>query len=310
MLAAAQAVGLLRPVALVVALRRIVVVAVGLPPAPGGVAPLGDGTHEQAALAAADEVLKQVEGLRVSGGADPALRAQLLRPLPGLVVDERREGNADPAVTGLLVDARAAVGGDVAGLAVPPGALVGLVAEDAVDLRGVPAPAEAPGGDAVRLKPLGDRGRAHAVLDGVAEDAAHNLGALLVDCGRTVLGDAVAVGNPVDGDAAPLGRAALAHRGALAEVVELDLADRRHQPEGLHVDRIHDRLDVDAVRLDDLHEGGGGVHAAAEAVGLPADDGVEAPGAGVGEHALELGSLLGPAAPDFLVAGGDAVAAL
>ena len=53
-----------------------------------------------------------------------------------------------------------------------------------------------------------------------------------------------------------------------------------------------------------------GVHAAAEAVGLPADDGVEAPVPGVGEHALELGALLGPAASHLLVARGDGVAAL
>ena len=63
------------------------------------------------------------------------------------------------------------------------------------------------------------------------------------------------------------------------------------------------------MRLDHLHEGGGGIHAAAEAVGLPADGGVEAAGGGVGEHALKLGAALGPAAPNLLVAGGYGVAA-
>ena len=133
---------------------------------------------------------------------------------------------------------------------------------------------------------------------------------MLDDLGPALPGDAVAVGHRVDGDAPLPGRTALAHRGALAEVVELDLADGGHEPERLHVDRVHHRLDLDTVRLDDLHQGGGGVHPPAEAVGLPADDGVEAPGLRVGEHALELGPLLGPAAPDLLVAGSDRVAAL
>ena len=310
MLATAQGVRRLHPVALVVAPWRIEVVAVGLPAAPDGVAPLRDGTHQHAALAAADEVLEQVEHLRIARGADPPPHPQRLRLLPDLVVHERGEGHADPAVAGLLVDAGAVVGGDVAGFAVPPGAQVGLVAEDAVDLRRVPARSAPARGDVLARESLGDREPAHALVDVLPEDTPHHLGVLLVDGGRALLGDAVAEGNAVDGDAALLGGPALAHRGALAEVVELDLADRRHEAEGLHVDRVHHRLDADALRLDDLHEGGGGVHAAAEAVGLPADDGVEAPVPGVGEHALELGALLGPAASHLLVARGDGVAAL
>ena len=308
-LAAAQAVHP-RPVALVVAPRPLELVAVGLAALPHALAAGHVRSHEHPALAAAHEVLEQVEGLRVAGRARQPPLAQLLRPLPRLLVHERREGDAHPALAGLAVPAHPCVGGGVAGLAVPPGALVGLVAEDAVDLRRVPARPRTRRGDAVGLERSGDGGRAHAIVDGVVEDAADDLRAFLVDLWRAALCDAVAVGDSVDGDAALFGRAALPHRGALAEVVELDLADRRHQPEGLHVDRVHHRLDADAVRLHHLHEGGGGVHAAREAVGLPADDDVEAAGRGVGEHALELGAALGPAAPDLLVAGGDGVAAL
>ena len=57
--------------------------------------------------------------------------------------------------------------------------------------------------------------------------------------------------------------------------------------------------------LDDLHEGGCGVHAPAEAVGLPADDGVEAFPPGVGQHPLELRALLGPSPAHLLVSGRD-----
>ena len=57
--------------------------------------------------------------------------------------------------------------------------------------------------------------------------------------------------------------------------------------------------------LDYLHEGGGGVHPPAEAVGLPADDGVEASLPGVGQHPLELGALFGPPSAHLLIAGRD-----
>ena len=43
----------------------------------------------------------------------------------------------------------------------------------------------------------------------------------------------------------------------------------------------------------------------AEPVGLPAHDGIEASLSGVGQHPLELGSLLGPDPAHLLVAGGD-----
>ena len=51
--------------------------------------------------------------------------------------------------------------------------------------------------------------------------------------------------------------------------------------------------------------GGRRVHAPAEAVRLPADDCIEAAGAGVGQHPLELRALLGPTLAHFLIAGDD-----
>ena len=102
-----------------------------------------------------------------------------------------------------------------------------------------------------------------------------------------------------------LGCAPFAQGGPFPEVVQLDLADGRHEAEGLHVDGVHDGFQPDLVGFDHFHWGGGGIHAPAEAVGLPADDGVEAFLPGVGQHPLELGAFLGPARAHLLVAGGD-----
>ena len=57
--------------------------------------------------------------------------------------------------------------------------------------------------------------------------------------------------------------------------------------------------------IDDFHECGGWVHASAESVGLPADDGIEATVAGVGEHSLELWTGLRPTSADLLVSRDD-----
>ena len=191
------------------------------------------------------------------------------------------------------------------GLAVPPGALVGLVAQDAVDLT-VPPPLGLIGRrNAVGHQPLADHPRPQSVLHAHAVDAPHDIGLGLHYLGPAVVSDAVPVGNVADRNASLLGRAPLAHRRALPEVVQLDLADGRHEAEGLHVYGVHDGFELYLVGLDDLHEGGGGVHAPAEAVRLPADDGVEAPPSGVGQHPLELGALLRPALAHLLVAGND-----
>ena len=137
----------------------------------------------------------------------------------------------------------------------------------------------------------GDGGSPQPFADVHLEDVADDLDLGLHRQRSAVLTEAVAVGDVVDRDAALLGGAALAHRGALPEVVQLDLADGRHEAEGLHVDGVQDGFELYLVRLDDLHEGGGRVHAPAEPVGLPADDGVEASPLGVGQHPLELRAL-------------------
>ena len=139
----------------------------------------------------------------------------------------------------------------------------------------------------------------------LAEDAADKLGLRLVDVEVAAVVVAVSVGRRPGGHPAQLGLSSLAHPGPLPEVVQLDVADGRHQAEGLHVDGVHDGRDADPVRVDDLHEGGGGVHSPAEPVGLPAHDGVEASYLGVGQHPLELRPLLRPASAHLLIACDD-----
>ena len=133
----------------------------------------------------------------------------------------------------------------------------------------------------------------------------NDLGLLLNHLGPSVVSDAVTVGEAAGGHPSLLGRSPLAQNGPLAEVVELYLADGRHECEGLHVDGVHDGFQPNLVSLDDLHEGGGGVHPPAEPVGLPAHDGVEASLSGIGQHPLELGAFLRPAPAHLLVAGCD-----
>ena len=160
-------------------------------------------------------------------------------------------------------------------------------------------------GSVLGRQPMANDRGSQALVDAPAVDAAHHLGLLFHYLRPAVLPDAVPVGHVADRDASLLGSAPLAHGGPLAEVVQFDLADGGHQAEGLHVDGVHDRFQVDVAGFHHLHQGGGGVHAPAEAVGLPADDGVEAVPPGVGQHPLELGALLGPALAHLLVADGD-----
>ena len=99
----------------------------------------------------------------------------------------------------------------------------------------------------------GNEVRSHPIVDAHAVDAAHHLGLGLHYLGPAVVSDAVAVGDVTDGYPPLLGRSPLAHGRPLPEVVQLYLADGRHEAEGLHVDGVHDGLQVDVVRLDDLH---------------------------------------------------------
>ena len=118
-----------------------------------------------------------------------------------------------------------------------------------MDLAVPPLPSGCSDRHALGVQLPGDGGRALSLLDVHLVDAPHDLGSELIDLGPAVLCDAVAVGDVADGDPALLGRAALAHRGSFTEVVQLDLADGGHETEGLHVDGVHDGLDVDAVGL-------------------------------------------------------------
>ena len=190
-------------------------------------------------------------------------------------------------------------------LAVDPGARVSGIPQDVVQAGLKPQQLAGLGGDALVGQQHGNRIGTQPLIDVHLEDAAQDLGLLINRLGPSVVSDAVSVGGAAGGQEALLGRTALAQGGPLPEVVQLDLADGSHETEGLHVDGVHDGFEPNLVCLDDLHEGGGGVHPPAEAVGLPADDGVEVSAPGVGQHSLELGSLLRPSPADLMVAGSD-----
>ena len=258
-----------------------------------------------AALAAFQQMLQQVEHLRVPPGRPAPLLLQLLRPSPGLLVHQRRDRDLYPGVPRLVVGLRPVLGGDVTLLSVNPRARVGGIRQNVMDVGLTPQQLAGLGGDSLVGQPHGNRGGPHPLIDVHVEDAADDLRLLLNHLGPAVVSDAVSVGEAAGGHASLLGRPTLAQSGPLPEVVQLYLADGRHESEGLHVDGVHDGFEPYLVGLDDLHEGGCGVHAPAEPVGLPADDGVEAPALGVGQHPLELGALLGPAPAHLLVAGRD-----
>ena len=258
-----------------------------------------------AALATFQQVLQQVEHLRVPPGRPAPLLLQLLRPSPGLLVHQRRDRDLYPGVPRLVVGLRPVLGGDVTLLSVDPRAGVGGIRQNVMDVGLTPQQLAGLGGHSLVGQPHGNRGGPHPLIDVHVEDAADDLRLLLNHLGPAVVSDAVSVGEAAGGHPPLLGRPPFAHGGPLPEVVQLYLADGRHEAEGLHVDGVHDGFQPNLVGLDDLHEGGGGVHAPAEPVGLPADDGVKAPALGVGQHPLELGALLGPAPAHLLVAGGD-----
>ncbi len=192
-------------------------------------------------------------------------------------------------------------------LAVPPGALVDLLPQKSADVRVVPPRTRSPCGRVVLSQLPGNRQSHQSFVDVLLKDALHHLNLRLVYHRLAVLPDPVPVRDrtvwhpPLLG-LPPLGLPPLAHRGSLPEVVQLDLANGRHEAEGLHVDGVHDRLQAFLVRLDHLHEGDGRVHPTAEPVRLPANDGVEASLVCICQHPLELGALLGPAPAHLLVA--------
>ena len=242
-----------------------------------------------AALAAFQQVLQQVEDFRVPLGLRAPLLLQLLRPFPGLIVDHLRDRNLNPGVPRLVVDLHAVLGGDMAVLSVDPRARVGGIPQDVVHAGLEPHQLAGLGGDPLVGQPHGNGVGPHPLIDVHAEDASNDLGLLLNHLGPAVVSDAVTVGETAGGHPSLLSSPPLAHRGPLAEVVQFDLADGRHESEGLHVDGVQDGFEPNLVGLNDLHEGRGGVHAPAQAVGLPAHDGVEASTLGVCQHPLELG---------------------
>ena len=305
LLPAAQAVPL-HPAAHVVPagiVGKVVSIDLAVSPVGGEPGPLRPEHHP--ALGAPEQVLQQVEHPGVPLGPLQPLLLELLRPVPRLLVHYRRYGDVYPRVPGLLVDLRPLFRQDLPGLSVAPDALVGRIRQETMDIRLIPPLPGLDRGDSFVHQLPSYGGRAHPFVNVHAEDAAHQLGRVLHHLRPAVVAYAVAVGQPARRYPPLLGRAALAHSSPLPEVVKLDLADGGHQAEGLHVDGVHDRLKAYLVGLHHLHEGGGWVHPPAEAVGLPADDGVEASAPGVGQHPLELRALLGPAPAHLLVAGGD-----
>ena len=304
LLPAAQA-HTLHPVALVVAAGSGQIVAVLLAVANVDGAPLGFRMEVVPALAASQQVLQQVEHLRTPLGLPATLFLQLLRPFPRLIVDHLRDRDLHPGVPRLVVDPLTVFGGDVAVLSVYPRARVGGIPQNVVHAGLKPQQLAGLCGDALVGQPHGNGVRPHPLIDVHVEDAADDLRLLFNHVEPAVVSDAVSVGDAAGGHPSLLGRPPLAQSGPLPEVVQLNLADGGHESEGLHVDGVHDGFQPYLVGLDDLHEGGGRIHAPAQAVGLPADDGVEASLSWRRPASLELGALLGPAPAHLLVAGCD-----
>ena len=82
-----------------------------------------------AALTALDKMLQQVQHLRIPLGPCATLFLQRLRTIPRRIVDHLRYRNLDPTVPRLFVDLHPVLGGDVAILAVDPGAPVGGICQ-------------------------------------------------------------------------------------------------------------------------------------------------------------------------------------
>ena len=202
---------MLHTVALVIAARSLQLVLVDLSVALDCPLPGGHAAHEHPAPGTPDQMLQQIEYLGVAPGLGPSLLHDVLRQVPGLLVHYLRERHRYPRVLVLIVDPYPVLRGDVAGLAVPPGALVGLVAQDAVDLT-VPPPLGLIGrGNAVGHQPLANHPRSQSVVHAHAVDAPHDLGLGLHYLGPAVVSDAVSVGDVADRNAPLLGRAPLAH---------------------------------------------------------------------------------------------------
>ena len=250
-------------------------------------------------------MLEQVGHLGVPLGDGQPLFLQLLGPIPGRLVHQRRDRDLDPRLLRLGVDSRPFLRRHRPPPSVAPGALVGRIPDHAVDLGLVPPHAGLGRRDSLVGQPPGDGGDTQPFVDVQPEDALHDLGLDLHYLWLATLSDPVAVGEAAGWYTALLGGPSLAHSRSLTEVVELDLPDGCHEAEGLQVDGVHDGLEPDLVGLHDLHEDGGGVHPPAQPVGLPADDGVEASVSCVGEHPLELRALLGPAPANLLIARDD-----
>ena len=189
-------------------------------------------------------------------------------------------------------------------LAVDPGARVSGIPQDVVQAR-LKSQQLAGLVRALVGQQHGNRIGPQPLIDVHLEDAAHNLGLLINRLGPSVVSDAVSVGGP------PAGR-----RPCLA-VPRLPRVDRSLKLSSsiLPMAAMRQKVFMSMASMTtssriwcastDLHECGGGVHPPAEAVGLPADDGVEVSAAGVGQHSLELGSLLRPSPADLMVAGSD-----
>ena len=146
------------------------------------------------------------------------------------------ERYANPGILQIPGAPRSLLGCDPTGFAVPIGAPVGLVAHNGVEP--FPAPFRALGleGRAFPLQPQDDGRSGHSLVSVLAKNVADELGLRLVYGGVSVLVDAVTVGRRPGGQTALLGLAAPVHPSPFPKVVQLDLADGRHESKGIHVD--------------------------------------------------------------------------
>ena len=155
LLPAAQA-HTLHPVAHVVAAGSGQVVGVSLALANAGGCPTRPRMEVAAALAAFQKVLQQVDHLRIPLGFAAPLLLQLPRPFPGLIVDQLRDRDLNPGIPRLVVDLHPVFRGDVAVLAVDPGARIGGIPQDVVHAGLKPQQLAGLCGDPLVGQPHGD----------------------------------------------------------------------------------------------------------------------------------------------------------
>lgn len=292
-------------VAAVETVRGLQLVVVHLAIPPNGSLSRCMSPKEHSALGASHKVLKHIDHLGVAFRSLRPLNFGLLGLLPSCLVDQLRDRDWYPGLLRLLVDLSPIFSQRVPLLPVPPCALICRVAQHAADGGTIPVCASMLGQDAIRHEFTCDAVGPHPLVDALSEDSLHDLGLIFLYFGITALAPALSIRDLTGGNPTLLGHPPPTHGCAFPEAVNLDLPDSGHETEGLYVDGVHHSFQPDLMGLHHLHQGGCRVHATAQPVSLPADDGIEQSPPSIGQHALKLGAALRPAVPNLLVPRSD-----